>query len=78
VRRAFVVFSCDQRRTFCRSVEGAGALIGGGLADTFDKRRVDSTVGVVTRNPRQPAVNHEPHAVNQIGFRDVRGDDDFG
>ncbi len=42
------------------------------------EQRVDAAIGVVTRNAREAAVNHQPHAINrQRSFGDVRGHDDF-
>ena len=54
----------------------ARALVGGRLADLLDEQRVDAAIRIVTRNARQPAVNHQPDAVNgQRGLGDVGGND---
>ena len=62
-----------------RGAAGAtGALIGGGAADFFDQQRVDASVGIVARNARQAAVDHQAHAVDgERGFRNVGRDDDL-
>src|ERR1035437_2962358 len=55
-----------------------GALVGAGLRNLFDEQRVDAAIGIVTRNARQSAVNHEPHTVNrERSFRDVGGNDNL-
>ena len=62
-----------------RGAAGAtGALVGRGAADFFDEQCVDAAVGIVARNTRQAAVDHQAHAVDgERGLRDVGGDDDL-
>ena len=56
----------------------AGALIGRGAADLFDEQSIDAAPGIESRDPRQPAVDHHPHAIDREGrFRHVGGDDRF-
>ena len=60
-----------------RGASGAAfALLGGGPADGLEEERADAALGVVARDPRQPAIHHVANAVDgDRGLRDIRGDD---
>ena len=81
LRRALEVFALrpEPQAMSGRGPAGAaGALIGGGAADLLDEERVDPAPRIEARDPGEPAVDHDPHAVDREGsFRDVRGHDHF-
>ncbi len=78
-------------RSFCSSLDhrpealtrgrASGAsrtLIGAGLADALDKKRIDPAIRIVPGNTRKAAIDDETDAVDgDRGFRDIRGDDDL-
>jgi len=47
-----------------RASGSTGALVRGGAADLFDQQGVDAAIGIVTRNPRESAIDHQAHAVD--------------
>ena len=56
----------------------AGPLVGRGAADLLDEKGVDAAPGIEARDPRQPAVDHHPHAIDREGrFRHVGRHDHF-
>ena len=60
------------------SAGATGALFGRGAADFFDEQRIDPAARIEARDPRQAAVDHDPHAFDREGsFRDVGRDDRF-
>src|SRR2546428_11090966 len=62
----------------CSAAGAPGPLVGGRLADFFDKQRVDAAIGIVTRDPSKAAVNHQPDAVNgKRSLGNVGGHHDF-
>ncbi len=59
-----------------RGAPGAAfALLGGGPADGLEEECADAALGVVARDPGQPAIDHVANAINgDRGLRDVGGD----
>ena len=58
-----------------RPTRAASALIRRSAADFLDQQRVDSAPRIEPGDPGQPAVDHDPHAVDrERSFGHVRGD----
>ena len=61
-----------------RATGAARPLVGARRGDFLDEQRVDATVRVEARLPREPAIDHRRHAVDgERGFRDIGRDDDL-
>jgi hypothetical protein len=57
-----------------RTAGAPRALVRIRLRNFFDQQRVEAPVRVVTRDPRQPGINHQSHAINRDArLRHIRG-----
>src|SRR5262249_43821091 len=81
LRRSFRMFRLrpqPQTKSRRSTARAPRALFRTGPADFLDEQRIDSAIGVVSRNPRQTAVDYQSYAVNRNGrFRDIGRNDDF-
>src|SRR4051794_17032566 len=56
----------------------SGALIRGGAANWFQKQSADATLGIISRNSREAAIDDVPNSINRHrSFRDIRRNNYF-